>query len=161
MAITNEQLILLDNLIYLDNSVIQNDVADFKVASVVNHLLNMNDSDFKTAVTDEQFFYCGNMVNGMTTNQWKNVLNAIAEDETLMNMKITNIKDDNDYTGGKDKTSTGFRAACFTNGSDTAVVISVGRYRNELGRSSGTAYQGIHGYNFSDLDKISIIIIKN
>ena len=120
MAITNEQLILLDNLIYLDNSVIQNDVADFKVASVVNHLLNMNDSDFKTAVTDEQFFYCGNMVNGMTTNQWKNVLNAIAEDETLMNMKITNIKDDNDYTGGKDKTSTGFRAACFTNGSDTA-----------------------------------------
>lgn len=71
MAITNEQLILLDNLIYLDNSVIQNDVADFKVASVVNHLLNMNDSDFKTAVTDEQFFYCGDMVNGMTTNQWK------------------------------------------------------------------------------------------
>ena len=52
------------------------------------------------------------MVNGMTTNQWKNVLNAIAEDETLMNMKITNIDDDNDYTGGKDKTSTGFRAAC-------------------------------------------------
>ena len=97
----------------------------------------------------------------MLFRSWKNVLNAIAEDETLMNMKITNIDDDNDYTGGKDKTSTGFRADCFTNGSDTAVVISVGRYRNELGRSSGTAYQGIHGYNFSDLDKISIIIIKN
>lgn len=128
MAITNEQLILLDNLIYLDNSVIQNDVADFKVASVVNHLLNMNDSDFKTAVTDEQFFYCGNMVNGMTTNQWKNVLNAIAEDKILMNMKITNIDDDNDYTG--DKEATGFRAACFTLGSDTAVIFrgTVGSY---------------------------------
>lgn len=160
MALTNEQLILLDNLIYLDDTVSSTN-NEVTIKNVVNNLLSMSDKDFKKAVTDEQFFYCGNMVNGMTTNQWKNVLNAIAEDETLMNMKITNIDDDNDYTGGKDKTSTGFRAACFTNGSDTAVVISVGRYRNELGRSSGTAYQGIHGYNFSDLDKISIIIIKN
>ncbi len=127
MALTNEQLVLLDNLIYLDDTV-QNEMVDVKY--VVNSLLEKNDEDFETAVTDEQFFYCGNMVNGMTTNQWKNVLNAIAEDETLMNMKITNIEDDNDYTEGRDKTSTGFRAACFTNGSDTAVIFrgTVGSY---------------------------------
>ena len=127
MALTNEQLVLLDNLIYLDDTV-QNEMVDVKY--VVNSLLEKNDEDFETAVTDEQFFYCGNMVNGMTTNQWKNVLNAIAEDKILMNMKITNIDDDNDYTGRKDKASTGFRAACFTLGSDTAVIFrgTVGSY---------------------------------
>lgn len=125
MALTNEQLVLLDNLIYLDDTV-QNEMVDVKY--VVNSLLEKNDEDFETAVTDEQFFYCGNMVNGMTTNQWKNVLNAIAEDKILMNMKITNIEDDNDYTG--DKEATGFRAACFTLGSDTAVIFcgTVGSY---------------------------------
>lgn len=138
MALTNEQLILLDNLIYLNDSVIGNNLT---VDNVVSSLLGKSDEEFEAAVIDKQFFYCGDMVNGMTTNQWKNVLNAIAEDKILMNMKITNIEDYNDYTGGKDKTSTGFRAACFTNGSDTAVVISVGRYRNELGRSGRTAYR--------------------
>lgn len=68
MALTNEQLVLLDNLIYLDDTV-QNEMVDVKY--VVNSLLEKNDEDFETAVTDEQFFYCGNMVNGMTTNQWK------------------------------------------------------------------------------------------
>ncbi len=76
MALTNEQLILLDNLIYLNDSVIGNNLT---VDNVVSSLLGKSDEDFETAVTDKQFFYCGDMVNGMTTNQWKNVLNAISK----------------------------------------------------------------------------------
>lgn len=68
MALTNEQLILLDNLIYLNDSVIGNNLT---VDNVVSSLLGKSDEDFETAVTDKQFFYCGDMVNGMTTNQWK------------------------------------------------------------------------------------------
>ncbi len=117
MALTNEQLILLDNLIYLDDSVAIKDNS-VTVMDIVEDLLSKSDNDFKKSVTDEQFYYCQDMVNGMNVNQWKTVLNAIAADETLMNMKITNIADDNN----KDKASTGFRAACFTNGEDTAVI---------------------------------------
>lgn len=130
MALTNEQLILLDNMIYLDNTVIVNSESR-NVNDVVIGLLNMTDKQFKETVTDKQFYYCNDMVNGMSPEQWRTVLKSIAADETLMSMQITNVKDDNDYTGGKDKSATGFRAACFTNGEDTAVIYrgTVGSYQ--------------------------------
>lgn len=78
MSITNEQLMLLDNLIYLNET-------------VVNNMLNKSAKEFEEAVTDKQFYYCKNMVNGMDVVQWKDILNAIAADEKLMNMTITNI----------------------------------------------------------------------
>lgn len=128
MALTNEQLILLDNLIYLDDSTKNENVS---VEYIVNNLLGKTEKEFEAAITDKQFYYCDDMVNGMNVEQWKVVLNAIAADETLMNMQITNAKDDNDDTGGKDKSATGFRAACFTNGEDTAVIYrgTVGSYQ--------------------------------
>lgn len=109
MALSSEQLILLDNLIYLDYVVTKSNT-DNTVGDVVNRLLDTPEL-FEASITDEQFFYCKDMVNGMNADQWKNVLNTIASDETLMNMKITNVQDDNDYTGGEDETATGFRAA--------------------------------------------------
>lgn len=138
MALTNEQLILLDNLIYLDDTVASYDTDSVTVSVVVNSLLEKSKKDFENAVTDEQFFYCDDMVNGMTTYQWENVLNAIAADETLMNMKITNIKDDNAYNGNKE--ATGFRAACFTNGEDTAVIYrgTVGSFQWDDNGEGGT-----------------------
>ena len=86
MALTNEQLILLDNLIYLNDSVIGNNLT---VDNVVSSLLGKSDEDFETAVTDKQFFYCGDMVNGMTTNQWKNVLNAISKNSFAQKVNRT------------------------------------------------------------------------
>ena len=129
MSLTNEQLILLDNLIYLNETT--NSSQERKVRTIISHLLQMDDEQFEEAVTDEQFYYCNDMVNGMSPEQWRTVLNAIAADETLMSMQITNVKDDNDDTGGKDKSATGFRAACFTNGEDTAVIYrgTVGSYQ--------------------------------
>lgn len=121
MSLTNEQLILLDNLIYLNETT--NSSQERKVRTIISHLLQMDDEQFEEAVTDEQFYYCKDMVNGMNAEQWKTILNAIASDETLMNMKITNVVDDNDYTGGDDDLATGFRAACFTNGKETAVIF--------------------------------------
>lgn len=122
MALNDTQLILLDNLIYLDYTVGDN-TDNATVRNKVNYLLSLSDKEFKETVTDEQFYYCKDMVNGMNAEQWKTILNAIASDETLMNMKITNVVDDNDYTGGDDDPATGFRAACFTNGKETAVIF--------------------------------------
>lgn len=150
MALTNEQLILLDNLIYLDDSTKNENVS---VEYIVNNLLGKTEKEFEAAITDKQFYYCDDMVNGMNVEQWKVVLNAIAADETLMNMQITNVKDDNDYTGGKDKSATGFRAACFTNGEDTAVIYrgTVGSYQwddNGVGGTSTGTVSQLQAYQY-------------
>ena len=129
MSITNEELMLLDNLIYLNEVTVKtSDGRDNTVKDIVGNMLKKTDKEFKEAVTDKQFYYCKNMVNGMDVDQWRGILNAIAADEKLMNMTISNIQDENDYTEGKDKTSRGFRAACFTNGDETAVI-----YRGTVG----------------------------
>lgn len=99
----NKQLILLDNLIYLNRTVnaISND-KNATVASIVTSLINMAENDiesFIAEVTDPQFYYCNNMVNGMNPDQWKSVLKAIQSDDELMKLKITHIVDNNDYTG--------------------------------------------------------------
>lgn len=83
MALDERQLILLDNLIYLDDVVTDTFTngevkTELTVDSIVSHLLQMDDENFEKAITDEQFYYCSDMVNGMNADQWKNVLNAIA-----------------------------------------------------------------------------------
>lgn len=132
MALDERQLILLDNLIYLDATVRTNKEknSETNVNDIVNNLLSLSPEEFKKEVTDNQFYYCGNMVNGMNAEEWKNVLTAIKNDDYLMNMKITNIVDDNNYKISGTK-PTGFRAACFTNGDDTAVIYrgTVGDYQ--------------------------------
>ena len=124
---TNTQLMLLDNLIYLNRTVnaVSNN-SNITVASVVTSLLNMAENDmesFTAEVTDSQFYYCDNKVNGMNAEQWKSVLEAIKSDEKLMNLTITHVVDNNDYTGENDAGYSGFRAACFTDGDDTAVIF--------------------------------------
>lgn len=88
MEINERRLILLDNLIYLNRCTKIDDEnrEDITVSSVVNDLLKMNENDFKKEVTDDQFYYCGNMVNGMNAEEWKNVLTAIKNDDYLMNI---------------------------------------------------------------------------
>ena len=168
MALNDTQLILLDNLIYLDYTVGDN-TDNATVRNKVNYLLSLSDKEFKETVTDEQFYYCKDMVNGMSPEQWRTVLNAIAADETLMSMQITNVKDDNDYTGGKDKSATGFRAACFTNGEDTAVIYRGTVGSNQWddngvgGTSTGTvsqlqAYQYLSELQYTDIADTSIYV---
>ena len=110
MSLTNEQLILLDNLIYLDDTVSKPN-QNVTVRDVVNDLLVKSDEAFKEAVTDSQFYYCQDMVNGMNPEQWRSILEAIKSDEYLMNLTITNVVDDNDYEPGNEMLETGFRAA--------------------------------------------------
>ena len=86
MALTEKQLILLDNLIYLNDSVIN---GESDVKEIVNDLLDKEKNEFEEfqkAITDNQFYYCGNMVNGMNAEEWKNVLTAIKNDDYLMNI---------------------------------------------------------------------------
>lgn len=88
MENTENRLILLDNLIYLNRTTSYGN--GVYVEDIVDDLLKMNDEDFKREITDSQFYYCNNMVNGMSAEEWKNVLTAIKNDEYLMNMQITN-----------------------------------------------------------------------
>ncbi|MBQ8826299.1 MAG: hypothetical protein IJ007_04330 [Oscillospiraceae bacterium] len=74
MSLKDKQLVLLDNLIYLDDVVTgiftDGEVkTELTVDSIVSHLLKMDDENFKAAVTDPQFYYCDNMVNGMNPEQ--------------------------------------------------------------------------------------------
>ncbi len=93
MALDERQLILLDNLIYLDDTVnlADSSVKTVTVGYIVDQLLNNTTiEEFEDLVTDDQFYYCNNMVNGMSVEEWRNVLTAIKNDEYLMNMQITN-----------------------------------------------------------------------
>lgn len=163
MALDERQLILLDNLIYLNRciNIEEQNQEDLTVGLIVNDLLTMEEDDFEKEVTDEQFYYCNNMVNGMNAEEWRNILTVIQNDATLMEMQITNIEDDNDY-GIPGTVPTGFRAACFTNGDDTAVIFrgTVGDYQwadNGIGGTSDAtpsqleAYQYLSGLSVEDV----------
>ena len=84
MALNENHLILLDNIIYLDSTAKVEEGTS--VERLVNGLLDLSDEDFEKAITDNQFYYCGNMVNGMNAEEWKNVLTAIKNDDYLMNI---------------------------------------------------------------------------
>ncbi|MBO4998770.1 MAG: DUF2974 domain-containing protein [Lachnospira sp.] len=60
----------------------------------------------------------------MNLEEWTDVLTAIQNDETLMNMKISNVYD-SDSSANPDKPSQGsnFRAACFSNDEETVIVF--------------------------------------
>ena len=81
MSLREKQLILLDNLIYLNYTVENN--KNITVSDVVTELLTTPEL-FEKTITDPQFYYCNNMVNGMNPDQWKSVLKAIQSDDKLM-----------------------------------------------------------------------------
>lgn len=80
MALDERQLILLDNLIYLDATVASKEENGIKVNAIVDNLLALKPEEFEKAITDDQFYYCNNMVNGMNAEEWRNVLTAIKND---------------------------------------------------------------------------------
>lgn len=104
MGLSNYQLVLLDNLIYLDTIVSgEGKTIEF----IVNKLLyapGSNEAGSGTIITD-----CLNAHNGKTNSmmdidEWKNVLLAIEADRDLCNLQIHSVED-----AGEN----GFRAATF------------------------------------------------
>ncbi|MBO4998774.1 MAG: DUF2974 domain-containing protein [Lachnospira sp.] len=135
MALSNYQLILLDNLIYL-NKIIKinksnsennngNTSPESYVRDLITDLLdNKQIYDYwKDDLKEDQSIKNPGMCL-MRLIEWKAVLTAIQNDETLMNMKISNVYD-SDSSANPDQPSQGsnFRAACFSNDEETVIVF--------------------------------------
>jgi len=119
IELKENQLLLLDNLIYLKG--VADLEKDVTVSEVVNRLLDQHiddehrDEDLEYAMDDK-----GNKVVLMEYDEWVTVLRSIQHDPDLMNLTITQARDD--YGDNPDKG--GMRVACFVgDDNDDATVV--------------------------------------
>ncbi|MDR3597257.1 Mbeg1-like protein [Clostridium sp.] len=100
--LTYEELILLDNLIYLQWNAKEND----KIKDIVDDILNhKNFNKLMEAV--------GNCIIKMPKSQWLNILSQITNNKNLGNLRIRNT---NDYKNG-------MKFACFVQENNEAIVV--------------------------------------
>lgn len=124
MVLTNYQLVLLDNLIYLgifEELAKEDDDKKRLVWDVIHQLLNENAivNYWKDELKEDQSE--SNPGQAMMDEfEWRVLLQAIAEDETLCSMTISHVVDaDTD----PDRENTNFRAACFPSDDETVIVF--------------------------------------
>lgn len=91
--LSNEDLLLLDNLIYVNGLLGKNGRS---VSTIVNSVINNNNDECM-----------------MSNDEWKNILNNIKSRPELMNLTLYNSKED----------SKGTRAACFVDPDGNATVV--------------------------------------
>ena len=110
MALSNYQLILLDNLIYL--GIFEKLKGVKTVENVINDLLNGEISQYwKDELAEDQSDKNNPGQCMMKEDEWIEVLRAIANDPVLCSLVISDVVDaDSD----PDRENTNFRAACFT-----------------------------------------------
>ncbi|MDE5967443.1 MAG: DUF2974 domain-containing protein [Lachnospiraceae bacterium] len=118
MGLSNYQLVLLDNIIYLD-SIVGEDNREKTLRYVVYNLLYENGDPSNGKGSGAIKHDCINQDNGkglcmMSDTEWVQVLEAIEADETLCSLKIHNVAN---YT------ETGFRAATFISDATEENVI--------------------------------------
>ena len=110
MGLSNYQLVLLDNLIYLDTITTYGEGESIDtVGALINTLLYKdgdpnNTSEYGTIAQDCKNAHSGDVNCMMELEDWVKVLQAIEADPVLCNLQIHNVED----TG-----KTGFRAATF------------------------------------------------
>ena len=110
MGLSNYQLVLLDNLIYLDTiAMYNNQEGKYMVEDLINDLLYADGNPNSEPGTGTIEQDCKNAHSGnanciMKLEDWVKVLQAIEADPVLCNLQIHNVED----TG-----KTGFRAATF------------------------------------------------
>ena len=114
MALSNYQLVLLDNLIYLGKfeELTKNLKENVNVGEVVYDLLEGNQISqyWKDELKEDQSENNPGQCL-MKEDEWKSVLQAIADDPVLCSLVISDVVDaDSDPT----RENTNFRAACFT-----------------------------------------------
>lgn len=123
MALSNYQLVLLDNLIYLGifEELVGEKEGDLAtVGRVVDRLLNGEikkywKDELKKDQSDENPGQCL-----MKEDEWRAVLQSIADDGMLCSLIISNVVDAD--TDPK-KENTNFRAACFSSEDETVIVF--------------------------------------
>ena len=131
MTLSNYQLVLLDNLIYLgifEELVKQTEEDTVSVREVIYRLLDGNqihkywkDELNKDQSDDKNPGQCM-----MKEDEWKEVLRAIEADEVLCSLVISDVVDSD---SDPDRENTNFRAACFTlkNGEEIEETVIVFR----------------------------------
>lgn len=99
MALSNAQLLMLDNLIYTDYCENGKDVRVI-IREMTNDLNN------------------GKKIEGcmMTADEWRNLISSINDEPTLLNYTVQNYETNS---------STGMRAACFVNDTDNPTDVNV------------------------------------
>ena len=99
MALSNAQLLMLDNLIYTDYCENGKDVRGI-IREMTNDLNN------------------GKKIEGcmMTADEWRNLISSINDEPTLLNYTVQNYETNS---------STGMRAACFVNDTDNPTDVNV------------------------------------
>ena len=118
MGLSNYQLVLLDNLIYLDTITVYGEDKNVStIREVIDDLLYAEGSSEPGTGTIEQD--CKNAHSGganciMELEDWVKVLQAIEADPVLCNLQIHNVED----TG-----KTGFRAATFISEKEQENII--------------------------------------
>lgn len=129
-----EQVLLLENLMYLTNTDPLRSVTEMGAGKTVADLVNI---DFNSLSYDKDY---GSFVTG---KDWHNLLQAVQKDETLMNMQIVSTHIDWEEGGG------GGESALFVN-PDTgeAVVAFRGTAGNEwkddfVGGAATNTYDGV------------------
>ncbi|NLD46044.1 MAG: DUF2974 domain-containing protein [Clostridiaceae bacterium] len=113
----DNQLLLLDNLIYL-NGVVNPDNEGKKVYDIVNDLLEHHTQDSPAPKIKKAIYDKGNDAAYMPYDEWVTILKSIQADPELMNLTIKHGVDD--Y--GKNKLG-GMRVACFVDGGNNATVV--------------------------------------
>jgi hypothetical protein len=121
--LTYEELILLDNLIYLKWNVKE----DEKLISIVDDLLKNQNFHFPIDMV-------GSCMIRMTTNEWINILEQIKNKPNLSTLRIKNVDSYND----------GMKYACFIDEDDNAIVVFRGTTTMEEWEDNG---QGAYEYD--------------
>lgn len=146
MALSNYQLVLLDNLIYLgifEKLAQEPETKTIIVRDVIHELLDENaivdywKDELKEDQSDDN---PGQAM--MNIDEWRALLQAISDDDTLCSMTISHVVDaDTD----PDRKNTNFRAACFSSDDETVIV-----------------FRGTHGaYTWNDNGEAATMIASN
>lgn len=89
--LNKEQILLINNLMYIDNEYPFESITNSKEETV---------GDYINKIASEKIDSDKEYGSFMTGDDWKNTINAIKQDEQLMDMKIADTHVDNSQTGG-------------------------------------------------------------
>ena len=115
MALSNAQLLLLNNLIYVDNGYLE---SGGTVKDIINRMEIDNFQLMKNPET-------GKYPCEMDYQEWKTLVTSIKNDSTLLDYKITEYRNE----------STGMRAACFVDDVNNPKDVNI------VFRGTGNAYE--------------------
>lgn len=142
MALSNYQLVLLDNLIYLGIFEKLKDKEE-TVGRVIHQLLDENEivNYWKDELKEDQSdSNPGQALMG--ESEWRALLKAISDDKDLCNMTISHVVDADTDPKREDAN---FRAACFSSEDETVIV-----------------FRGTHGaYTWNDNGESATMVASN